>query len=99
MSVLGSHAGKWLDFWRPPVHPFARQPPSGSLMRFGLPAFLLALVATLALAGCGQKKDDPMKSYDLSAKANTQFLADNKAKDGVKVTADGLQYRVIKSGH
>ena len=68
-------------------------------MRFGLPVFLLALAATLALAGCGQKKDAPMKNYDLSAKANAQFLTDNKAKDGVKVTADGLQYRVIKSGH
>ena len=59
-------------------------------MRFGLPVFLLALAATLALAGCGQKKDAPMKNYDLSAKANTQFLTDNKAKDGVKVTADGI---------
>ena len=68
-------------------------------MRFGLPVFLLAFAATLALAGCGPKKNEPMKSYDLSAKANAQFLADNKAKDGVKVTTDGLQYRVIKSGH
>lgn len=27
-----------------------------------------------------------------------KFLADNKAKDGVKVTASGLQYRVVKAG-
>ena len=68
-------------------------------MHFRLPVLLLAFAATLMLAGCGPKKDEPMKTYDLSATANTQFLADNKAKDGVKVTADGLQYRIIKSGH
>jgi FKBP-type peptidyl-prolyl cis-trans isomerase len=32
------------------------------------------------------------------AKAKLQFLADNKAKEGVKTTESGLQYRVIKSG-
>ncbi|HWA30362.1 MAG TPA: lipoprotein [Rhizomicrobium sp.] len=64
----------------------------------GLSAFVFALAATLVLAGCGQKKEGTAKSYDLSAKANAEYLADNKAKDGVKVTADGLQYRVLKSG-
>jgi FKBP-type peptidyl-prolyl cis-trans isomerase len=67
-------------------------------MRLGLPIFVLALAATLSLAGCGQKKEDTVKTYDLSAAANAKFLTDNKAKDGVKTTADGLQYRVIKSG-
>ena len=29
---------------------------------------------------------------------NTKFLEDNKAKEGVKTTASGLQYKVIKTG-
>ena len=29
---------------------------------------------------------------------NEKFLADNKAKEGVKTTASGLQYKVIKEG-
>jgi FKBP-type peptidyl-prolyl cis-trans isomerase len=68
-------------------------------MRLGFPIFVMALAATLTLAGCGQKKEDASKTYDLGDKANTQFLVDNKAKNGVKTTADGLQYRIIKSGH
>ena len=31
-------------------------------------------------------------------KAGEAFLADNKAKDGVKTTASGLQYKVLKEG-
>jgi FKBP-type peptidyl-prolyl cis-trans isomerase len=57
-----------------------------------------AAFLTLALAACS-KHDAATKSYDLSAASNTKYLADNKAKDGVKTTADGLQYRVIKAGH
>lgn len=38
-------------------------------------------------------------SYDLSAASNQKFLADNAARPGVKKTADGLQYRVLKAGH
>src|SRR5262249_21784081 len=34
----------------------------------------------------------------LSGEANAKYLADNKAKEGVKTTADGLQYRVITAG-
>jgi len=30
--------------------------------------------------------------------AGEKFLADNKAKDGVKTTASGLQYKVVKTG-
>jgi FKBP-type peptidyl-prolyl cis-trans isomerase len=67
-------------------------------MRLGLPIFVLALAATLSLAGCGQKKEESVKTYDQSAASHAKVLADNKAKDGVKTTADGLQYRVIKSG-
>jgi FKBP-type peptidyl-prolyl cis-trans isomerase len=31
-------------------------------------------------------------------KANQEYLEDNAKKDGVKVTASGLQYRVIQQG-
>jgi FKBP-type peptidyl-prolyl cis-trans isomerase len=58
----------------------------------------IASIGVFALASCG-KKEEPMKTYDLSASANAKFLADNKAKDGVKTLPDGLQYRVIKTGH
>lgn len=68
------------------------------MLRLGFPVFILALAATLSLAGCGQKKEQSTMSYDQSAASNAKFLADNKAKDGVKTTADGLQYRIIKSG-
>jgi FKBP-type peptidyl-prolyl cis-trans isomerase len=35
---------------------------------------------------------------DLSPDANKKYLEDNAKRGGVKVTADGLQYRVIKAG-
>jgi FKBP-type peptidyl-prolyl cis-trans isomerase len=38
-------------------------------------------------------------SYDLSPESNKKFLAANAAKSGVVTRPDGLQYRVIKSGH
>jgi len=56
----------------------------------------VAILCALALSACGQKKEPA--TYDLSAASNARFLADNKAKDGVKTLPDGLQYRVIKSG-
>jgi FKBP-type peptidyl-prolyl cis-trans isomerase FklB len=68
-------------------------------MSFKNSAVLAVFTAMLALAGCGQKSDTATTgTYDLSPASNTKFLADNKAKDGVKTTADGLQYRVIHSG-
>jgi FKBP-type peptidyl-prolyl cis-trans isomerase len=36
---------------------------------------------------------------DTSPEANQKFLADNAKRPGVKTTADGLQYRVIKAGN
>ena len=57
-----------------------------------------AAFLTLALAACSKHHDAAPKSYDVSAASNAKFIADNKAKDGVKTTPDGLQYRVIKSG-
>jgi len=59
--------------------------------------FFAAIAMTLVLVACS-KHDAPRATYDLSATSNTKFLADNKAKDGVKTTPTGLQYRVIKAG-
>ena len=68
-------------------------------MSFRNSALLAVFAAMLVIGGCGPKKEDTSTmSYDLSATSNTKFLADNKVKDGVTTTADGLQYRVIKSG-
>jgi FKBP-type peptidyl-prolyl cis-trans isomerase len=53
-----------------------------------------ALAASLLLTGCSEEK----KTYTMTPEANTQYLTDNKAKDGVKTTASGLQYRVITAG-
>ncbi|MCU0352546.1 MAG: FKBP-type peptidyl-prolyl cis-trans isomerase N-terminal domain-containing protein, partial [Cytophagales bacterium] len=39
------------------------------------------------------------KRFEASAKAGEKFLADNKTKPGVKTTASGLQYQVIKEGN
>ncbi|MDJ1472473.1 FKBP-type peptidyl-prolyl cis-trans isomerase [Cytophagaceae bacterium DM2B3-1] len=38
------------------------------------------------------------KKFEANAKAGEKFLADNKSKSGVKTTASGLQYEVIKEG-
>ena len=40
----------------------------------------------------------PPAAADMSPEANTKFLEDNAKRAGVKVTQDGLQYRVIKAG-
>ena len=70
-------------------------------------------VTGLALAGCNQqqasneqaKTAEPAaqatpapQAADISPESNQKFLADNAKRPGVKVTADGLQYRVIKAG-
>ncbi len=36
---------------------------------------------------------------DKNSKAGSQFLAENKTKEGVTETASGLQYRIITAGH
>ncbi|MDR0835015.1 MAG: FKBP-type peptidyl-prolyl cis-trans isomerase [Tannerella sp.] len=38
------------------------------------------------------------KKYAESIAANEKFLSDNKAKEGVKVTPSGLQYKIITEG-
>ena len=61
-------------------------------------SILLSLAALTLLAACEKKPADAAPAYDLSAAANTKFMAANAAKPGVHKTADGLQYRVIKAG-
>jgi peptidylprolyl isomerase len=75
-----------------------------------LVALAIFAVGGVSLSGCGKEqkpvadKNQPAAAsqttsgYDLSADANKRFLADNAKKSGVKVLADGLQYRVIQSG-
>lgn len=49
-----------------------------------------------------RQRDEQMAKFDTMAAENKTkgdaFLAENKGKDGVKTTASGLQYRVIKAG-
>ena len=52
------------------------------------------LALGLALTGCSKPK-----TYAMTPEGNAQYLADNKAKPGVKTLADGLQYRVITKGN
>jgi FKBP-type peptidyl-prolyl cis-trans isomerase FkpA len=63
---------------------------------------VLVLVPLITLVACDQKKSDTAgvatSAYDTSADANKRFLADYAARDGVKKTASGLMYRVIKAG-
>jgi FKBP-type peptidyl-prolyl cis-trans isomerase len=59
---------------------------------------MLTLAPLLLLTACEKKADAAKPAYDLSAAANTKFLAANLATPGVFKTADGLQYRIIKSG-
>lgn len=57
----------------------------------------VALAAVLVLAACGKSGADA-RTYDLSAKSNTDFLISYAArKDSIK-RPDGLMYRVLKAG-
>ena len=59
----------------------------------------LVLMPLATLAACDKKPETAAAgSYDTSVDSNKHFLADYAAKDGVKKTASGLMYRVIKAG-
>jgi FKBP-type peptidyl-prolyl cis-trans isomerase FklB len=45
-----------------------------------------------------QMEDKQKVAGDKNAAEGTKFLADNKKKEGVKTTASGLQYKVMKEG-
>jgi FKBP-type peptidyl-prolyl cis-trans isomerase len=62
-------------------------------------------MAAVLIAGCNQQNKAAAPAapvaavtYDQSPESNQKFLADNKAKPGVKTQPSGLQYRVIKGG-
>jgi FKBP-type peptidyl-prolyl cis-trans isomerase FklB len=59
----------------------------------------VAMLGLAVLAACNRAPSGQAgSSYDLTAASNSKFLADYAARDGVKKTADGMFYRVIKSG-
>lgn len=64
--------------------------------------FILTLAVGL-LVGCG-KEEAPVAGKTSDATADSKldaggsFLAENAKKEGVKTTASGLQYKVLKSG-
>lgn len=45
-----------------------------------------------------EQEKKALEQFGEYKKQNEQFLADNKTKDGVKTTASGLQYVVVKEG-
>jgi FKBP-type peptidyl-prolyl cis-trans isomerase len=60
---------------------------------------LVTVIATslLLLAGCGDQAGAP--HYELTPDSNQKFLADNGARKDVKTLPDGLQIRIIATGH
>ncbi|MBL4639704.1 MAG: FKBP-type peptidyl-prolyl cis-trans isomerase [Kordiimonadaceae bacterium] len=60
-----------------------------------------AVVLALTLAACGdtsKEKDTASMSESTFKEDNIAYLEENKEKDGVQVTASGLQYKIIESG-
>ena len=60
---------------------------------FRLAFALVALGAALTLSACG-----PSKKQQESLAASQTFLANNAKQPGVVTLADGLQYKVVRSG-
>jgi FKBP-type peptidyl-prolyl cis-trans isomerase FklB len=58
--------------------------------------FSILILSLGFLVGCGDKENKSATGNN--SEAGEKFLAENAKKDGVKTTASGLQYKVIKSG-
>ena len=58
--------------------------------------FSILILSLSFLIGCSDKENKPASGN--TAEAGEKFLAENAKKEGVKTTASGLQYKVIKSG-
>jgi FKBP-type peptidyl-prolyl cis-trans isomerase len=56
-----------------------------------------ALLCALSVAACGSSAEDKAAAA-ANLSAGQAFLAQNAKKEGVRTTASGLQYRVLKSG-
>jgi len=63
-------------------------------------SIFILTVALGLVAGCGNKNDQATTETKPGAKSDpgATFLAENAKKEGVKTTASGLQYKIIKSG-
>ena len=57
---------------------------------------LIAALSALALAGCGPKMQPKPKAADVAA--GEAFLAANAKDPAVHTLADGLEYKIVKSG-
>ena len=65
----------------------------------GTPSQLNEQQIQTAIAGVQKKMDEfAKKQASETAAAGEKYLADNKAKEGVKTTESGLQYKVTKEG-
>jgi FKBP-type peptidyl-prolyl cis-trans isomerase FklB len=67
----------------------------------------VALLALVVLPGCEEESGKPVANEpvregvsrgQINKKKGEEFLAENKKKPGVKTTASGLQYLVLKEG-
>ena len=105
LSILKLHHPRGLDlaFGFPDIPQAAEQ-----LMRIApnkiMKLFLISTLALALFAGCSPKEDQQKPEAKPDAKPVTKldageaFLAENAKKEGVKTTASGLQYKVLKSG-
>lgn len=75
------------------------RPIDTAIFNAGFMAGVVADTTVMHLDAAVKLFDDALKAKDLAYKQqNEQWLADNATKDGVKTTASGLQYKVIKTG-